>query len=193
VSARLKDKFIPKLCSGLAIGQTCKQLRLEFRHLYFARVPKWVPLRWIDLYLATFHSGNESVENNVTIDLLELTSGMNMDYNMLVLCKGLSHLPNVPGVFDHAVYPGRGRSLIGLGPIFTQCASQARTVKWKIAAAKVSSITLAVDWRKKVVVKVKNGFKLPERKLRKTFEEGIKKDLGLKGQGTWEIRVKYDN
>jgi hypothetical protein len=184
---------IPKLCSGLAIAQTCKQLRLEFRHLYFARVPKWVPLRWIDLYLATFHSSNDSVEDDVTIDLLELTSGMNMDYNMLVLCKDLSHLPNVPAVFDHAVYPGRGRSLIGLGSIFTRCAFQARTVKWKVAAAKVSSITLAIDWRKKVVVKVKNGFRLPEKKLRKTFEEGLKKDLGLKREGSWEIQVKYSD
>jgi hypothetical protein len=128
-STGLRHRFTPENCSILNMGQVCRQIRMEFHHPYFVQARKWIPLSWIERYLATFHSGNDTVADRVTVDLIELTSWHTREDNLLVLLTNLSHLPNVAVTFDHSVFPGHGRSLIGLGPLLTRCATKASTTE----------------------------------------------------------------
>jgi hypothetical protein len=183
--------FMPKYCSGFEIGQTCKQLRTEFRCLYFAQVPKWIPLQFIHSYLTTFHSGNNSVADDVTVDLIKIAS-KNADVpDIFPLMKRLSDLPNVVCKFDNTVTWVQGRSLTGLGPILTRCAKRASTavIEWKLAAAKLRWIDLCWS-NKRVLLNVKYRFKLKAR-ARKRFEKDLLDALALYPWGRWMIIFKY--
>jgi hypothetical protein len=73
-STGLRHRFTPENCSILNMGQVRRQIGMEFHHPYFVQARKWIPLSWIERYLTTFHSGNNTVADRVTVDLIELTS-----------------------------------------------------------------------------------------------------------------------
>jgi hypothetical protein len=56
------------------LTQVCRQIRMEFRGLYFVKVPKWVDLWDVDAYIAAFHVDNVPAPDNVTVDMLGLAS-----------------------------------------------------------------------------------------------------------------------
>jgi hypothetical protein len=173
----------------LQLTQVCRQTRMEFRGLYFVKVPKWVDLWDVDAYIAAFHLDNVPAPDNVTVDMLGLASKYARTYDFLPILKVLSGLPHRVCNFDHSICCGQGASLVGLGPILTRCATQARTSEWKAAGRMLLSIT--VHWEnKKVVVLVKWAYTLTKGKARKSFEKQLLSDLGLRCEGRWGVLVK---
>jgi hypothetical protein len=175
---------------NLKLTQVCKQIRTESCSTYLIWFPKWVPLHDFDSYLATFHTGNVLVADNIILDIFRLAGKYAVEIDMLPLLKRLSDLPSVVCKFDSTIQVTRGLSLLGLGQVLTRCAMQSCNTTWKVAAAKLHRIV--PSWsNNNVGVYVKREYKY-KKEARKRFEADLTSHLDLRREGRWKVIIKYE-